>query len=77
MASTLKERNQEVADSAEELFNTGKEQLELTIEQARKDIEALLNKKVYLDLFVKVIPKWRDKDQYLSEFGFEDFKENE
>ena len=45
--------------------------------EARKDIEALLNKKVYLDLFVKVIPKWRDKDQYLSEFGFEDFKENE
>lgn len=45
--------------------------------EARKDIETLLNKKVYLDLFVKVIPKWRDKDQYLSEFGFEDFKENE
>ena len=45
--------------------------------EARKDIEALLNKKVYLDLFVKVIPKWRDKDQYLSEFGFEDLKENE
>ena len=45
--------------------------------EARKDIEALLNKKVYLDLFVKVIPKWRDKDQYLSESGFEDFKENE
>ena len=45
--------------------------------EARKDIEALLNKKVYLDLFVKVIPKWRDKDRYLSEFGFEDFKENE
>ena len=45
--------------------------------EARKDIEALLNKKVYLDLFVKVIPKWRDTDQYLSEFGFEDFKENE
>ena len=29
--------------------------------RARKDIEELLNKKVYLDLFVKVIPKWRDK----------------
>lgn len=45
--------------------------------RARKDIEEYFGKQVYLDLFVKVIPKWRDKDQYLSEFGFEDFKENE
>ena len=42
--------------------------------QARKDIEALLNDKVYLSLFVKVVPKWRDKDQYLQEFGYDDFK---
>ncbi len=41
--------------------------------QARKDIEALLNTKVYLSLFVKVIPKWRDKEQYLHEFGYDDF----
>lgn len=45
--------------------------------QARHDIEALLGNKVYLDLFVKVIPKWRDKEQYLSEFGYDEFKENE
>ncbi len=43
--------------------------------QARKDIEALLNSKVYLSLFVKVIPKWRDKEQYLHEFGYDDFKD--
>ena len=41
--------------------------------RARKDIEKLLNKKVYLDLFVKVIPKWRDKDRILNEIGFKDF----
>jgi len=42
--------------------------------EARKDIEALLNDKVYLSLFVKVVNKWRDKDQFLQEFGYDDFK---
>jgi len=40
--------------------------------RARRDIEALLNKKVYLELFVKVIPKWRDKEKSLYELGFHD-----
>ena len=30
--------------------------------RARKDIEEYFGKQVYLDLFVKVIPKWRDKE---------------
>lgn len=41
---------------------------------ARADIEKLLGKKVYLELFVKVIKKWRDKEKYLSEFGFNEFE---
>ena len=41
---------------------------------ARIDIENLLGKKVYLELFVKVIKKWRDKEKYLSEFGFNEFE---
>ena len=41
---------------------------------ARKDIEELLGKKVYLELYVKTIKKWRDKDKYLMEFGFNDFE---
>lgn len=45
--------------------------------EARKDIEALLGTKVYLDLFVKVIAKWRDKESYLSEFGYDEFSKNE
>ena len=38
--------------------------------KARKDIEAYLEKKVYLDLFVKTISKWRDKEKYLIELGY-------
>ena len=38
--------------------------------KARIDIEKLLNKQVYLELYVKVIKKWRDKEKYLQEFGF-------
>lgn len=37
---------------------------------ARVDIEMLLGKKVYLELYVKVLPKWRDKDRYLYQLGF-------
>jgi len=41
---------------------------------ARKDLEELLNKSVYLELFVKTVKKWREKDKYLAEFGFNDFE---
>ena len=34
--------------------------------RARKEIELLLGKNVYLDLFVKVIPKWRDREKFLN-----------
>ena len=40
---------------------------------ARVDIEEFLGKKVYLELFVKVIPKWRDREKFLNEVGFQDF----
>ncbi len=41
--------------------------------RARKDIEELLEKTVYLELYVKTIKKWRDKESTLTEFGFTDF----
>ena len=41
--------------------------------KARPDIETLLNKNVYLELFVKVIPKWRDREKFLNEIGFKEF----
>ena len=41
--------------------------------RARKDIEEYFGKQVYLDLFVKVIPKWRDKEKFLNIIGYKDF----
>lgn len=38
--------------------------------QARIDIEDMFGKKVYLELYCKTIPKWRDKENYLKELGF-------
>ena len=43
--------------------------------RARKDIEKLLNKNVYLELRVKTVKDWRDKEKYLKEYGFSDFEE--
>lgn len=42
--------------------------------RSRIEIEELLGKKVYLELFVKVIEKWRDREKYLNEIGYRDFK---
>lgn len=42
--------------------------------QARIDLEKMLNKKVYLELRAKTVKKWRDKEKYLNEFGFNDFE---
>lgn len=39
---------------------------------ARRDIENLLGKQVYLELFVKTIKSWRDKEKYLQELGFKE-----
>jgi GTP-binding protein Era len=38
---------------------------------AREDIEDFFQKKVFLELFVKVIPDWRSKKNYLKRFGYE------
>jgi GTP-binding protein Era len=37
---------------------------------ARTDIESFLQRKVFLELFVKVRPKWRDNELYLKEYGY-------
>jgi GTP-binding protein Era len=39
---------------------------------ARKDIEQLVGKKVYLELFVKTLENWKEKEKYLIELGFVD-----
>ena len=38
--------------------------------EARKDIEAFIDRKVFLELFVKVKPKWRENDMQLKEYGY-------
>ena len=37
---------------------------------SRKVMEEFLDKKVHLELFVKVRPKWRDNENYLKEYGY-------
>ncbi len=38
--------------------------------QARKDLEAFLDKKVYLEIFVKVAEDWRNSERALRQFGY-------
>ena len=38
--------------------------------EARKDIEAFFGKRVYLELFVKVEPNWRNRENKLRQFGY-------
>ncbi len=42
--------------------------------EARKDIESLLGKQVYLELYVKTIKNWRDKEKYFQELGFNELE---
>jgi GTP-binding protein Era len=37
---------------------------------AREDIEKFLQQKVFLQLFIKVKPKWRDNEMQLKEYGY-------
>ncbi len=39
--------------------------------RARRDIENLLGRKIYLQLFVKVVKDWRNKERDLDEMGIE------
>ncbi|MBO4332765.1 MAG: GTPase Era [Paludibacteraceae bacterium] len=38
--------------------------------EARKDIEEFFQKKIYLEMFVKVEKDWRNKDKILKSFGY-------
>ena len=38
---------------------------------ARRDMEDFFQKKIFLEMFVKVIPDWRSKKNYLRQFGYE------
>ena len=38
--------------------------------EARLDMEEILGKKVYLELFCKTIKKWREKEKYIKDLGY-------
>ncbi len=40
--------------------------------EARKDLQAFFEKKVFLDLYVKVNKNWRSNDHQLKRFGYKD-----
>lgn len=40
---------------------------------ARAELEERFGKKVYLELFVKTVKNWKDKERYIKELGFLDF----
>jgi len=46
------------------------EPLKKTASAARVDLEAFLDKKVYLEVFVKVKPGWRSNEGVLKKFGY-------
>ena len=52
------------------LIGRGGERLKRVGTQARKDIETFFGKSVYLELFVKVEPNWRNRENKLRQFGY-------
>lgn len=40
--------------------------------EARRELEVLLQKKVYLELYVKTLKNWREKTSFLKELGFDE-----
>lgn len=53
------------------LIGKGGEILKKVGTYARKDMEEFFQKKIFLEMFVKVIPDWRQKKNYLKKFGYE------
>ena len=56
------------------IIGSGGEMLKKVGSLARVDLEEMLGKHVYLELYVKVIENWKDKEKYLKELGFFDYE---
>lgn len=54
------------------IIGKGGEMIKKVGTYARKDIEEFLQKKVFLEMFVKVLSDWRNRKNYLKRFGYED-----
>ncbi|GAA4924706.1 GTPase Era [Mucilaginibacter defluvii] len=53
------------------LIGKNGEMLKIVGKYARLDMEEFFQRKVFLEMFVKVIPDWRSKKNYLKKFGYE------
>ena len=53
------------------LIGKNGEMLKIVGTYARRDMEEFFQRKVFLETFVKVIPDWRSKKNYLKQFGYE------
>ncbi|MEO6149501.1 MAG: GTPase Era [Mucilaginibacter sp.] len=53
------------------LIGKNGEMLKIVGKYARLDMEEFFQRKVFLEMFVKVIPDWRSKKNYLKQFGYE------
>jgi GTPase len=47
------------------------EMLKIVGTYARREMEEFFQRKIFLEMFVKVIPDWRSKKNYLKKFGYE------
>ncbi len=53
------------------IIGKGGEKLKQIGKQARQDIERFLGTKVYLELWVRVKEDWRNKENFITDMGFE------
>ena len=54
------------------VIGKGGERLKLVGSETRIELENLLGKKVYLELYVKTIRNWKEKQAFLKELGFDE-----
>ncbi|NHA06173.1 GTPase Era [Mucilaginibacter sp. HC2] len=53
------------------IIGQGGKMLKIVGTYARRDMEEFFQRKIFLEMFVKVIPDWRSKKNYLKKFGYE------
>ncbi len=54
------------------VIGAGGERLKMVGIETRKELETMIGKKVYLELYVKTIKNWKEKTSYLKELGFDE-----
>ena len=54
------------------IVGKGGKELKMVGSYAREDLEKLLDKKVYLNLWVKVKENWRESAKTVGNFGYHD-----